>query len=63
MVVAPGTEVMWHNGGRNRHTVTADGGAFGSPTLIPGDDFTISAPTTPGVYHTTASSTPTSAAP
>jgi len=51
VVVAPGTEVMWHNGGRNRHTVTADGGAFGSPTLIPGDDFTISAPTTPGVYQ------------
>ena len=50
LVVAPGTEVMWHNGGRNRHTVTADGGAFGSGTLFSGDDFTISAPATPGTY-------------
>lgn len=50
LVVAPSTEVMWTNTGRNRHTVTADGGAFGSGTLIPGDDFTISAPATPGVY-------------
>jgi plastocyanin len=51
LVVAPGTEVMWHNGGRNRHTVTADEGAFGSGTLFPGDEFTISAPATPGVYQ------------
>ncbi len=50
LVVAPGTTVTWTNGGRNRHTVTADGGAFGSPTLIPGDRFTVAAPTTPGVY-------------
>ena len=50
LVVAPGTEVMWHNDGRNRHTVTADGGAFGSAPLFPGDEFTISAPATPGTY-------------
>ena len=26
LVVAPGTTVTWTNGGRNRHTVTAEGG-------------------------------------
>jgi plastocyanin len=50
LVVAPGTTVTWTNGGRTRHTVTADGGAFGSPTLIPGDRFTVAAPAAPGVY-------------
>lgn len=50
LVVAPGTEVMWHNDGRNRHTVTADDGSFGSGTLLTGDDFTIDAPAAPGVY-------------
>lgn len=50
LVVAPGTTVTWNQGGRTRHTVTADGGAFHSPTLIPGDTFTIAAPATPGVY-------------
>lgn len=50
LVVAPATEVMWHNDGRNRHTVTADDGTFDSPTLLTGDDFTISAPAAPGVY-------------
>ena len=37
LVVAPGTTVTWTNGGRTRHSATADGGAFHSPTLIPGD--------------------------
>ncbi|MGE0027709.1 MAG: cupredoxin domain-containing protein [Thermoleophilia bacterium] len=50
VVVAPGTTVTWNQAGRTRHTVTAAGGAFHSPTLIPGDKFTISAPGTPGVY-------------
>jgi plastocyanin len=50
LVVAPGTSMRWANGGRNRHTATADGGAFHSPTLTPGDRFTIAAPTAPGVY-------------
>ncbi|HMN98146.1 MAG TPA: cupredoxin domain-containing protein [Miltoncostaeaceae bacterium] len=50
VVVAPGTTVTWTQGGRTRHTVTADGGAFHSPTLIPGDRFTVAAPTAPGVY-------------
>ena len=50
LVVAPGTTVRWSNGGRTRHTVTADGGAFGSRTMIPGDRFTVDAPTAPGVY-------------
>ena len=44
LVVAPSTQVMWTNTGHNRHTVTADAGAFGSGALLPGDDFTISAP-------------------
>jgi plastocyanin len=53
LVVAPGTEVMWHNDGRNRHTVTADDDLFASRILFTGDEFTISAPATPGVhaYH------------
>ena len=50
LVVAPSTRVTWTNTGRNRHTVTADQGAFGSGTLFSGDTFTISAPATPGVY-------------
>lgn len=50
LVVAPGTTITWTNGGRTRHTVTADDGAFGSGILIPGDRFTIATPTTPGVY-------------
>jgi plastocyanin len=50
LVVAPGTTVTWDNGGRTRHTATADGGAFGSPILIPGDRFTVAAPAAPGVY-------------
>jgi len=50
LVVAPATTVMWHNDGRNRHTVTADDGSFASRTLFTGDDFSISAPAAPGVY-------------
>ena len=50
VVVAPDTDVTWHNDGRNRHTVTANGGGFGSSVLLPGDRFTVSAPATPGVY-------------
>lgn len=50
LVVAPATEVMWHNDGRNRHNVTADDGSFRSQTLLTGDDFTITAPAAPGVY-------------
>lgn len=50
LVVAPGTTVTWTNGGRTRHTTSADGGAWGSPTLVPGDRFTVAAPSTPGVY-------------
>jgi plastocyanin len=50
LVVAPGTEVTWTNAGRNRHTVTADQGGFGSRPLATGDRFAIAAPATPGVY-------------
>jgi plastocyanin len=50
LVVAPGTGITWTNAGRNRHTVTADQGAFGSRPLATGDQFEISAPATPGVY-------------
>jgi plastocyanin len=50
LVVAPGTEITWTNVGRNRHTVTADQGAFGSRPLAPGDQFEIAAPAMPGVY-------------
>ena len=50
LVVAPGTAVTWRNNGRQRHSATADGGAFASPTLSPGDRFTVAAPATAGVY-------------
>ena len=50
LVVAPGAEVVWLNRGRNRHTVTADDGAFGSAVLFTGDHFAINAPARPGVY-------------
>jgi plastocyanin len=50
LVVAPGTDVTWRNNGRQRHSATADGGAFASPTLSPGDRFTVAAPATAGVY-------------
>lgn len=50
LVVAPSTEVVWHNHGHNRHTVTADDGSFGSAPLFTGDRFTINAPARPGVY-------------
>jgi len=50
LVVAPGTRVMWANVGRNRHTSTADDGRWDSGALIPGEDFSISAPAEPGTY-------------
>ncbi len=50
LVVAPSTEVVWQNHGRNRHTVTADDGSFGSASLFTGDEFTIYAPARPGLY-------------
>jgi plastocyanin len=50
LVVPPGAAVIWRNRGRNRHTVTADAGAFNSSPLFSGDEFRISAPATPGVY-------------
>lgn len=52
-VVAPGATVRWSNNGFNRHTVTADDGAFASDVLGSGARFTITAPQTPGVhtYH------------
>ena len=50
LVVAPATEVMWHNDGRNRHNITADDGSFVSRTLLTGDEFAISAPAAAGVY-------------
>lgn len=39
--VAAGTEVSWTNDDRAPHTVTADGGAFDSGTLEPGDTFSV----------------------
>ncbi len=62
LVVAPSDAIVWRNGGRNRHTVTADDGRFGSQTLFTGDTFRITAPARPGPTRTTASSTCTSAA-
>ena len=39
--VAAGTEVTWTNRDQAPHTVTADGGAFDSGTLDPGDTFSV----------------------
>ncbi|MCI0634750.1 MAG: plastocyanin/azurin family copper-binding protein [Actinobacteria bacterium] len=39
--VAAGTEVTWTNDDPAPHTVTADGGAFDSGTLEPGDTFSV----------------------
>jgi uncharacterized cupredoxin-like copper-binding protein len=39
--VATGTEVTWTNDDQAPHTVTADGGAFDSGTLEPGDTFSV----------------------
>lgn len=50
LIVFPSEAVVWRNGGRNRHTVTADSGLFGSSTLIPGDTFRIIVPARPGDY-------------
>jgi plastocyanin len=50
LVVPPLTRVTWRNAGRNRHTSTADGGEWNSGSLSPGNEFTITAPATPGVY-------------
>ena len=50
LVVPPLTRVTWRNTGRNRHTSTADAGEWDSGSLSPGQEFTITAPATPGVY-------------
>jgi plastocyanin len=39
VTVAVGTTVTWSNSDQDRHTVTASGGAFKSPTLNTGDTF------------------------
>jgi plastocyanin len=51
LVVPPGASITWHNDGHNRHTVTEDDGLFNSGALNPGQRFTISAPSAPGVYR------------
>lgn len=37
--VAPGTEVVWRNAGRNPHTVTADDGSWDSGDIPPGGEY------------------------
>ncbi len=47
LAVAPGTRVVWINcepAGTPGHTTTADGGLWDSPTLAPGDVFSLEAP-------------------
>ncbi len=41
LTVDAGTEVTWTNDDQAPHTVTADGGAFDSGTLEPGDTFSV----------------------
>jgi plastocyanin len=48
--VPVGTQIEWHNFGRNPHTVTADDGSFDSGNLDNGDEFTWTFDT-PGVYR------------
>ena len=39
VTVAVGTKVVWVNNDSTQHTVTANNGAFGSPIINPGDNF------------------------
>jgi plastocyanin len=50
LVAPPGARVVWTNAGTKRHTATADDGRFDSGALLPGQAFSISAPSEPGVY-------------
>jgi len=45
----PGDTVTWYNAGGHEHTVDADSGAFESPILDPGNDYTVTFDTG-GVY-------------
>lgn len=49
LTVKAGTKVIWTNNDGAPHTVTADGGAFSSPTLSQGQTFSFTF-TTPGTY-------------
>ena len=46
---SPGDTVTWYNAGEMAHTVDANSGAFDSPTLDPGSDYTVTFDTG-GVY-------------
>ena len=46
---SPGDTVTWYNAGETAHTVDANSGAFDSPTLDPGSDYTVTFDTG-GVY-------------
>ena len=46
---SPGDTVTWYNAGETAHTVDAKLGAFESPTLDPGSDYTVTFDTG-GVY-------------
>src|SRR6476646_6424518 len=39
VTVPVGSTVVWHNGGKQTHTVTADDGKFNSPNVPEGGDF------------------------
>ena len=77
VTVTAGSTVMWHNGGAQAHTVTADDGkSFNSPSVPTGGDFQFKFatggdfayhcephPWMKGVVHVVGASTPTTAAP
>lgn len=44
-----GETVIWYNAGGTAHTVDADSGAFDSPTLEPGNDYSVTFDTG-GIY-------------
>lgn len=39
VTITPGTTVIWHNGGQQTHTVTADDKSFDSGGVSPGHDW------------------------
>ena len=50
VVVAPGHQITWTNGGTQPHSVTANDGTFDSGTMQPKGKFALTAPAATGTY-------------
>lgn len=55
LTVAPGAEVTWENADSTAHTATAEGEAFDTGSIQPGEQGTATAPDEPGEYPYTCS--------